>query len=213
VPQPLPTTMFAAVAGRAPAQRFKDPKNGWTRRILPGEYCVTSEDESLTTVLGSCISACIRDPVAGVGGMNHFMLPDQGGGSGDRWLDPRNGLATRYGSYAMESLINDLMKRGARRERLEIKVFGGGRIMSMLTDVGRRNIEFIHNYLRLDGLHCVAEDVGGSHPRQVSYSPRTGKVRLRRLPALAGGSITVRETAYLSRIAGESQGGDVELFG
>ena len=85
--------------------------------------------------------------------------------------------------------------------------------MSMLTDVGRRNIEFIHNYLRLDGLHCVAEDVGGSHPRQVSYSPRTGKVRLRRLPALAGGSITVRETAYLSRIAGESQGGDVELFG
>jgi chemotaxis protein CheD len=213
VAQPLPDTVSAAQVVRAPGPRFKHPKNGWTRRILPGEYCVTAEDESLTTVLGSCISACIRDPVAGVGGMNHFMLPDEGGGSGDRWLDPRSGLATRYGGYAMESLVNDLMKRGGRRERLEIKVFGGARIMSMPTEVGRHNIEFIHNYLRLDGLHCVAEDVGGSHPRQVAYSPRTGKARIRRLPALAAGSITARETAYRARLEGESQGGDVELFG
>ena len=102
------------------------------------------------------------------------MLPDEGGGSGDRWLDPAVGMATRYGSYAMESLINGLMKRGARRERLEIKLFGGGRILAGMTDVGQRNIEFIHNYLRLDGLLCVAEDLGDIHPRKVAYSPLIG---------------------------------------
>src|SRR4051812_3906256 len=104
--------------GFAHIQRFKDSKGeGWVRRILPGEFYVTTEDESITTVLGSCVSACIRDATAGVGGMNHFMLPEEGG----RDEDPRPanaGLATRYGSYAMESLINELMKRGARRERL-----------------------------------------------------------------------------------------------
>jgi chemotaxis protein CheD len=192
--------------------RFQDPKGGWSRRILPGEYYVSGEDESLVTVLGSCISACIRDPVAAVGGMNHFMLPDDGGGSGDRWLDPNMGLATRYGSYAMESLINGLMKRGARRERLEIKLFGGGSILASPTNVGLRNIEFARNYLRLDGLRCVAEDLGDVHPRKVAYSPLSGKARVKRLPAVAGGAITAREKDYMSRIGTEAHSGDVELF-
>jgi chemotaxis protein CheD len=200
-------------SGLAQSRRFKDPATGWTRRILPGEYYVTGEDESLSTVLGSCISACIRDPVAAVGGMNHFMLPDEGGGSSDRWLDPSLGMATRYGSYAMESLINGLMQRGARRERLEIKLFGGGRIMASPTEVGRRNIEFIHNYLQLDGLRCVAEDLGDVHPRKVAYSPLSGKARVMKLPAIAGRAITAREKDYMASIGDAGSSGDVELFG
>src|SRR6185312_3936064 len=107
----------------------------WSVKILPGEYYVTKADETVTTVLGSCISACVRDPKLNIGGMNHFMLPE------DKFR-PNNGLetavgtATRYGSHAMESLINDLLKLGAARDRLEIKLFGGGRILSGMTDVG-----------------------------------------------------------------------------
>jgi len=194
-------------------QKFREPNSErWSRRILPGEYYVTNDDESLTTVLGSCISACVRDPQAGVGGMNHFMLPEEGGNCGDRWLDPASGLATRYGSYAMESLINDLMKRGARRERLEIKLFGGGKILASATDVGRRNIEFIRDYLRLEGLRSVAEDLGDVHPRKIEYSPRTGKVRVKRLKPLEAQGLADSEKSYQKQIGTQAQGGDVELF-
>src|SRR4051812_20226367 len=124
-------------------QRFWEPDtHRWTVKILPGEYYVTRSDEAITTVLGSCISACIRDPVVNVGGMNHFMLPEDNSvrspGSNEAPM-----LATRYGSYAMESLINDLLKLGARRGRLEIKIFGGGRVLSAMTDIGARNISFV----------------------------------------------------------------------
>jgi chemotaxis protein CheD len=172
---------------------------------------VTAEDESITTVLGSCVSACIRDPVAAVGGMNHFMLPEEG--AGDDEPRPANaGLATRYGSYAMESLINELMKRGARRERLEIKLFGGGRILASLSDVGQRNIEFIREYLRAEGLIITAEDLGDIVPRKVAYNPRTGKARVKRLPALEATSVADRERKYMKSVGSVAQGGDVELF-
>jgi chemotaxis protein CheD len=182
-----------------------------TRRIHPGEYYVTAADESITTVLGSCISACIRDPTAGVGGMNHFMLPEDGG-SADRWLDPSAGLATRYGSYAMESLMNDLMKRGARRERLEIKLFGGARILASSRNIGQRNIEFIRKFLSIEGLRAVADDLGDVHPRTIAYSPRTGKVHVKRLRPLDATAIAAREKSYMAEIAGRPQEGDVELF-
>lgn len=182
-----------------------------TRRIHPGEYYVTAADESITTVLGSCISACIRDPTAGVGGMNHFMLPDDGGNA-DRWLEPGAGLATRYGSYAMESLMNDLMKRGARRERLEIKLFGGARILASSHNIGRRNIEFIRKFLSIERLWAVADDLGDIHPRMIAYSPRTGTVHVKRLRPLDATAIAAREKSYQAGIAGRAQGGDVELF-
>ena len=114
-------------------------------KILPGEYYVSRSDEAISTVLGSCMSACVRDPARGLGGMNHFMLPEDACVGPNDWLDPAVGLATRYGSYAMESLINDLLKLGAARERLEIKLFGGGRILAAMTDVGGRNVDFIRN--------------------------------------------------------------------
>lgn len=203
-----------AVQGFERIQRYWDPSlEHWNAKILPGEYYVTRSDEVITTVLGSCISACIRDPSAKVGGMNHFMLPeDASGGSGNRWLDPVAGLATRYGSHAMESLINELLKLGANRGRFEIKLFGAGRILASVTDVGARNIDFVHQYLKTEGLRSMAEDLGDIYPRRVAYFPTSGKVKVRRLRPLEATAIAERERKYMTDIRTHSDGGDVELF-
>ena len=195
-------------------QRFWDPQlDHWTVKILPGEYYVTRAEEAVSTVLGSCISACVRDPVKNVGGMNHFMLPEDASTGPNNWLDPAIGLATRYGSYAMESLINDLLKLGATRERLEIKVFGGGRVLSGMTDVGARNIDFLRSYIELEGYRIAAEDLGGTQPRKVVYFPASGRVRMRRLRPVENRIISHHEQLYLASIGGKAaDGGDVELF-
>ncbi len=193
--------------------RFWDPQAGsWTVKILPGEYYVTRGDEAISTVLGSCISVCIRDRECAVGGMNHFMLPADLASGTDSWLDPDVGLATRYGSYAMESLVNLLLKHGACRERLEIKVFGGGRVLSGMTDVGARNIAFIRNYVRLEGLRIAAEDLGGTQPRKLLYFPASGRARMRKLRPVENRSVSHHEQLYLASIRGQI-GGEVELFG
>jgi chemotaxis protein CheD len=145
----------------------------WSARILPGEYCIARAGAAIGTVLGSCISACIRDPRIGIGGMNHFMLPEDTTGGDSVWLDAKAGLATRYGSFAMESLLNGLLRLGARRERLEVKLFGGGRILQAMTDVGERNIAFARSWLAAEGLEVVASDVGETMPRRVVYIPAT----------------------------------------
>jgi chemotaxis protein CheD len=194
-------------------QHFWDPQlDSWTVKILPGEYYVTRGEEAVSTVLGSCISACIRDPVRNVGGMNHFMLPEDGTSGKSSWTEGPEGLATRYGSYAMESLINELMKLGARRDRLEVKLFGGGRILSSMTDVGQKNIRFARDFLKLEGFKVAAEDVGDVYPRRVIYFPATGVVMLKRLRALDVTVIAHRENIYQSRLAAKPAGDDVELF-
>lgn len=194
-------------------QRAWDRNNErWSARILPGEYFVTRNDEIITTVLGSCISACVRDPVLGFGGMNHFMLPEDVTNGSSSWLDPAVGLATRYGSFAMESLINDLMKLGARRDRLEVKLAGGGRILASMTDVGARNIEFARHWLSLEGLKIAGEDVGESHARRVQYFPATGRVRMFRLRNLDHGAVISGERQYQSTLREKPAGNDVELF-
>ena len=200
--------------GFAHIQRFWDPENAcWTVKILPGEYYVTRGDEAVSTVLGSCVSACVRDPVRNVGGMNHFMLPEDATVGANNWLDPAVGLATRYGSYAMESLINDLLKLGALRERLELKVFGGGRILAGMTDVGDRNINFVRNFIQIEGLSIAAEDLGGTQPRKVIYFPANGRVRMRRLRPVENRIISHHEKLYLESIGNKAAGGgDVELF-
>ncbi|HVO48116.1 MAG TPA: chemoreceptor glutamine deamidase CheD [Steroidobacteraceae bacterium] len=210
-PRSEPQEMLPAFAHM---QRFWDPQiDNWTVKILPGEYYVTLNDEAITTVLGSCVSACVRDPVRNVGGMNHFMLPQDSPNGANTWLDPAVGLATRYGSYAMESLINDLLKLGATRERLEIKVFGGGAVLSGMTDVGARNIDFIRGYLQLEGYRITAEDLGGQHPRKVVYFPVSGRVKMRKLRPVENRSISQREQLYLATLGNQaSGGGDVELF-
>jgi chemotaxis protein CheD len=193
-------------------ERHWDRENGWTVKILPGEYYVSRGEEAISTVLGSCVSACVRDPQRGVGGMNHFMLPEDTAVGPNDWLDPAVGLATRYGSYAMESLINDLLKLGAARERLEIKLFGGGQILAAMTDVGGRNIRFIRNYLTLEGYRVAAEDLGGTQPRKVVYFPVTGRARLRELRPIENRIISRHEQLYLESLGRQSTGGDVELF-
>jgi chemotaxis protein CheD len=197
-----------------PAHRHREPGSSrWVTRILPGECYVTSTDEVLSTVLGSCVSACIRDPAAGVGGMNHFLLPVEPGDHGANVSGPL-GLATRFGGHAMETLINELMKRGASRSRLEIKLFGGGKIMQGTIDVGQRNIHFVHEFLRMDGLRAAAHDLGGDCPRTVNYEPSSGRARVKRLQPLEARTIEQREREYLQKVdQTTAQGGDIELFG
>ncbi|MES2025476.1 MAG: chemoreceptor glutamine deamidase CheD [Pseudomonadota bacterium] len=178
-------------------------------KILPGEYYYTGKDMLIVTVLGSCVSACIRDRVTGVGGMNHFMLPDSGGDA-----DSPISASARYGTYAMEILINDLLKAGARRENLEAKVFGGGNVLSGFSsiNVGQRNAQFVRSFLKIENIRIVAEDLNDIHPRKVYYFPRTGKVLVKKLRQLNNNTLVNREQDYANRLQSGSVSGDVELF-
>jgi chemotaxis protein CheD len=196
---------------------FEHVKRAWNEaygaysaRLNPGEYYVTKNDEAIYTTLGSCISACIRDRVSGIGGMNHFMLPatvDEGG-----WKAAGLGSATRYGNFAMEHLINEIMKNGGIRKNLEVKLFGGGRIIANMTDVGMRNIEFARDYIATEGLRVTSEDMGDVFPRMVVYFPVSGKVRVKRLRSLHNNTIVEQETQYLHTIEKKPVSGDIELF-
>ena len=193
--------------------RYWDRERGqFSAKILPGEYYVTVQDELIATVLGSCVSACVRDPVFAIGGMNHFMLPDDGTGHPAIASATSLSAAARYGNYAMEHLINDVLKNGGRRENLEIKIFGGGRILAQMTDVGRRNIVFVRDYLRTEGFEVAAEDLGDIHPRKVVYSPTTGKVFIKKLRSLHNNTIVERETAYLDALVKQPVAGEIDLF-
>lgn len=176
-------------------------------KVLPGEYYVTQRDMVLVTVLGSCVTACVRDVDSGVGGMNHFMLPEDGG----------RGVASvsaRYGTFAMEVLINHLQKLGARRSRLEAKVFGGGAVLDSLpsSNVGARNAEFVLDYLKTEKIPVVAKDLLDSYPRKVYYFPQSGQVMVRKLHRVHNDTLFVREKAYRSRLAETKVDGDIELF-
>ncbi|WP_194723056.1 chemoreceptor glutamine deamidase CheD [Noviherbaspirillum malthae] len=178
-------------------------------KILPGEYYYTCKDMLIVTVLGSCVSACIRDRVTGIGGMNHFMLPD-GGNDGDSPVS----ASMRYGTYAMEILINDLLKAGARRENLEAKVFGGGNVLRgfVAINVGERNAQFVRDYLRAENIRIMAEDLNDIHPRKVYYFPRSGKVLVKKLKQLNNNTLVNREQDYASRLQSTPVAGDIELF-
>ena len=182
----------------------------YAARLLPGEYYVTTNDEGVYTTLGSCISACIRDRVTGVGGMNHFMLPASEDPTG--WKAASLSASTRYGNFAMEHLINTILKNGGQRQNLEVKLFGGGRILANMTDVGLRNINFAHDYLQTEGLRVVSEDVGEIFPRMVVYFPATGKVRVKRLRSLHNNTIVDEEIRYIKTVESKPVGGDIELF-
>ncbi len=178
-------------------------------KILPGEYYYTPKDMLIVTVLGSCVSACIRDRVTGLGGMNHFMLPD--GGS-----DPASPVSAsmRYGSYAMEVLINDLLKAGARRENMEAKVFGGGAVLRGFSaiNVGERNAAFVMNFLKTEKIRVIAEDLNDIYPRKVYFFPRTGKVLVKKLIQTHNDTLARRELDYASRLKVAPVSGDIDLF-
>lgn len=181
-------------------------------KILPGEYYVTTGSELVTTVLGSCISACIRDKVFGVGGMNHFMLPISTDGKGWNGSNDLLSTATRYGNHAMEHMINDILKHGGHKRHLEAKVFGGGRMMDALSDVGRKNIDFVREYLDIEGIPLVSQDVGDIYPRKVIYIPASGKALMKRLKHLHNDTIVKREDQYRDEITHQPVSGGVELF-
>jgi chemotaxis protein CheD len=190
------------------SNRYHDRNFGLdAAKILPGEYFVSENGMLLVTVLGSCVAACIRDTDAGIGGMNHFMLPDEGG---------RDilGSSARYGTYAMEVLINHLLKLGARRNRLEAKVFGGGAVLASLSssNVGVRNAEFVLDYLKTENIPIVAKDLMESYPRKVYYFPQTGRVLVKKLHRVHNETLFSRERDYKERLAGAKVEGDIELF-
>jgi len=186
-----------------------DPAEGiTTTKILPGEFYVTKQNERIETVLGSCIAACVRDPISGVGGMNHFMLPMDKNSTGSAELSDAN----RYGNYAMENLVNALLSQGARRERLEFKIFGGGRIMNSQTNIGWYNIGFAFDYVYTEGFKIVSQDIGDVYPRKVLYYPNTGRVRVRRLNAMHNQTLAAEENLYSKNIVTKPVEGDVELF-
>ena len=178
-------------------------------KILPGEYYFTNKPMLIVTVLGSCVAACIRDRVSGIGGMNHFMLPDAGGEAGSP-----SSASMRYGAYAMEVLINQLLKAGARRENLDAKVFGGGNVLRGFTaiNVGERNAQFVLDYLHAEKIQIIAEDLNDVHPRKVYFFPETGKVLVKKLKQLNNYTLVRREQDYASRLHANVAGGDVDLF-
>jgi len=175
-------------------------------KILPGEFFVADNDIVLTTVLGSCVAACIWDHAQGIGGMNHFMLPD----GADR--DP-GGLAGRYGVFAMEQLINELFKRGARKANFEAKVFGGGNVMANIVsiDVGKRNADFVLEFLATEGIGVTARDLLDKRPRRVAFFPATGRALCKKLPQ-ADTSLVTAERQYGATLKSKPVVGDVELF-
>jgi len=193
--------------------RYFDQDNGMVAaKILPGEYYVTTENELVTTVLGSCISACIRDSITGVGGMNHFMLPETTKQRLNEGVDSVVGNATRYGNYAMEHLINMILANGGKRKNLEVKVFGGGKIIPTLSDVGLRNINFVLEYIDTEALKIVSQDLGDIYPRKIIFFPKTGKVRMKKIKDLHNETIVMREKQYGSSIKDEPVVSDIELF-
>ena len=194
-------------------KRYWDRSNGIVAaKILPGEYYVTRDEEMITTVLGSCISACIRDKALGIGGMNHFMLPET---TEDRLLDGVEavvGNSTRYGNYAMEHLINTILVNGGKRHNLEVKLFGGGKIIPTFTGIGLKNIGFVLDYVDTEGLNLLAQDLGDIYPRKVNYFPKTGKVKMKKIKGLHNNQLVQREIRYRTEIRDVPVESDVELF-
>jgi chemotaxis protein CheD len=181
-------------------------------KILPGEYYVTQDNELITTVLGSCVSACIRDKELGIGGMNHFMLPESNYGQMKTGNEAIVGASTRYGNYAMEHLINTILSHGGKRRNLEVKVFGGGKIIPTLTDVGIKNINFVLDYIDQEGLRLLSQDLGDIYPRKIIYFPRTGKAAMKKIRDLHNDTVVQRERQYFNSLKNMPIEGEVELF-
>jgi chemotaxis protein CheD len=167
-------------------------------------------DVTFSTVLGSCVSACVRDRVANVGGMNHFLLAEQSGSAKDRY-----GASARYGAFAMEQLINKVLSQGSgKKANLEIKIFGGGKINSALDDVGAKNIEFVRQFLSTEGYSVLSEDLGGSYARRVLFKPHSGRAFVKRLDSDIGANVAREEEAIARKnsVVVAQPSDDIELF-
>ncbi len=208
-PPPQPT----ALNGFEHINRYWDKRLGvYAAKILPGQLYVSKAGEMVVTVLGSCVSACVRDPINGVGGMNHFMLPVQHAERAA--IDPGLTDAARYGNWAMEFLINEVLKNGGVRKNLEVKLFGGGKVLAGMNkmDVGQKNIDFILHYLDQENIKVAVQDLGGEFPRKVLYFSDTGSVKVRKLKTTRNNVVFERENDYAKTINQQSTQGEIELF-
>jgi len=189
-------------------------RNSVVAKILPGEFYMTKSDIAIATTLGSCIAACVWDSRVGVGGMNHFMLPitEKEAHEVDWGQRGMASDATRYGNFAMEHLINLILKNGGRKSNLKAKVFGGGKVLRQMSDVGQRNIAFVMNYLEEEHIQLLGSDIGSDYPRKVLFEPLTGRAFVKRLDNLHNDTIVKRETDYRSSIDKAPVDGDIELF-
>lgn len=203
---------FTGAAPDSPAPNlYFDPRFGvQAAKILPGEFYVSTQDMVLVTVLGSCVAACVRDTVSGIGGMNHFMLPENAEEMRGALIAP----SARYGAHAMEMLINELLKRGARRERLEVKVFGGGNVIPRMShaQIGTRNANFVIDYIERERMPLAAADLLDDYARKVYFFPRSGRVLVKKLRTLANDTVVAREVEYQRRLARARITGSIELF-
>ena len=209
-PAPASSLEILRARARRPGQAsffYFDPHFQYNAvKVLPGEYFVANENMGIVTVLGSCIAACLWDSRMHVGGMNHFMLPDS----------DSSDSSGRYGSYAMELLINEMLKLGARRETMQAKIFGGGQVMHNFTtmNVGERNTEFVKQYLQTERIPLVSEDVLDIYPRKVVYFPASGKAMVKRLAHAHPDSLVAQEAVRgnAATLARATAGGSVDLF-
>ncbi|MDF2182579.1 chemotaxis protein CheD [Neptuniibacter sp. CAU 1671] len=185
---------------------FMDPKWGkYAAKIGPGDYYVACDDMIITTVLGSCISACIHDPVMGMGGVNHFMLPPTD-------ANQESSRSLRYGLFAMEQLINGLMRFGCQKSNMQVKISGGGKILAGMTDIGKQNIDFVMRYINDEGLNLLASDVGGTSARKVVYFPTQGRMLVNKLDHKEDKRLALVERAFRVQVEHDVDDNDVELF-
>lgn len=206
--------LYPALEGFESVRRYLDKsEKRFIAKILPGEFYVSKYDnELIATTLGSCVSACIWDETNGVGGMNHFMLPmSDVEASKVTWGNVASD-ATRYGNYAMEHLINEILKNGGIRRNLRAKVFGGGCVLNQSNDVGARNAEFVRLYLHQENITVLSEDLGDVYPRKVLFDPLTGRARMKKIRNLENDNIVAREQSYRYDIEHTPVEGNIELF-
>lgn len=178
-------------------------------KILPGQYFATTEDKLIVTVLGSCVAACIFDPITEIGGMNHFMLPS------NKAVDKESEQAARYGVHAMEVLINDCLSLGAERKRLIAKVFGGARVLPgyVKNNIGASNSEFVINYLRTENIPIISSDLMNNYARKIYFTPSNGTVLMKKIHDVNNNTIAEREVELSLRINEScTQSGSVDLF-
>jgi chemotaxis protein CheD len=193
----------------APSRYFDRELQVEAVKILPGQYYACAGDGSICTVLGSCVSTCLWDPVLRVGGMNHFMLPGDSATTSSPWA-----VTARFGVYAMEVLINEMVHLGADRRRLVAKVFGGAQVLQGFDtlDVGAMNSAFVLNFLQEEGIQVVAQDLLGVSPRKLHFFPASGKVQMKKLRLQADDSVQRQDREYLRELAAPRQGGEIEIF-
>lgn len=188
--------------------RASASESGRMVRVLPGDFHASAEPGlTIVTILGSCVAACIRNPKSGFGGLNHFMLPES---DTEEWNGV--GAAFRYGNFAMEALINEVLKSGCLRHELEVKLFGGASMYESATPVGRKNAAFAKHYLETERIPLAVADLGGDHGRRIHYCPSTGKVQRLVLRDREGTALISDEARYKIKLQNTSFGGDVDLF-